>query len=116
MSYYYLNEISILDEFSTFVQLEDIACDLSKMTDITWNITRNRIYGCMLYCDETRWSGCEDEMKKLTKLPKYKDVAIAVKSMGEERDDIATYYWKNGKCQHSRATITFEPFDEGKLA
>lgn len=53
-------------------------------------------------------------MKNLSK--KFPSVLFILEGEGEENDDIWKKYFKDGKVQECAAKITFDPYDETKLA
>lgn len=63
--------------------------------------------GCKFY-------GNEKVLKDFS--TKYPDVLFTLTGLGEEPDDQWIKYFKNGKMQLAKAKITFDSFDESKLA
>lgn len=64
-------------------------------------------------CEPARWYDYENDMRSFSiQYPK-----LIFKLYGEGDADGNTWlkYFKNGKMQYSKAIITYEPFDEGKL-
>jgi len=65
------------------------------------------------YGDDTKWYEHEYDMKTLSsQLPDY---VFTLRGFGEDHEDIWTKYFKNGKVQLAKTTITFDEFDESKL-
>lgn len=60
-----------------------------------------------------KWYDYEKDMIEISK--QFPGVLFTVSGEGEENDDIWRSYFKDGKTQFSKAIITFEPYDEGKL-
>lgn len=63
--------------------------------------------------DSAKWYSWKEHLKEASL--KHPDTLITLSGEGEENGDIWQAYAKNGKLQVSKATITFEPFDESKL-
>lgn len=61
----------------------------------------------------SKWYDCDDDMRELSEL--FPDKLFRVDGQGEDPDDIWRLYWKNGKVQESKRTVSYEPFDETKL-
>lgn len=63
---------------------------------------------------EVKWYNHEKDMIELSKeFPTY---LFKLKGEGEEAGDLWVKYYKNGKSQTCGAIITFEDYDESKLA
>lgn len=65
-------------------------------------------------CDSVKWYDHEKDMKQLSL--QYPNSVFLLTGEGEENDDIWQKYFKNGKIQSCYAKITFDEFDEKKLA
>ena len=63
--------------------------------------------------DEIKWYHHKDHCITVSKM--FPHELITVEGVGEEQGDQWKAYYKNGKMQHCKALITFEPFDESKL-
>ena len=61
------------------------------------------------------WRTDEVEMKRLSALPKYKDVLFTLHGEGEDTRELFYKYFKNGKMQVCRAEITYPEFSEDKF-
>lgn len=65
--------------------------------------------------DSFKWYDYNDDMKKLSKKKKYKDMLFSVEGEGEDSGDIWKAYYKNGKSCHTHARIVFDDFKEEDL-
>jgi hypothetical protein len=63
--------------------------------------------------DEIKWYEHEKDMRKFSK--KYPKTIFALNGEGEERDDIWTEYYKNGKMQRCKTRIVVDEFNESLL-
>ena len=63
--------------------------------------------------EDTKWYDFDDDMKKYSK--QHPDLLFTFHTVGEEHDDSAMRYFKNGKYFIAEAEITYEPYDESKL-
>lgn len=70
------------------------------------------VYNC-LDEDVVKWYSWRDDVATVSKL--FPDVVIKISGEGEEAGDIWKAYFKNGKCQFTKAKLVFEDYDEGKL-
>ena len=84
----------------------DIGKVVESVEDITGYVEHYFTTGCKFYKHE--------EVLKTFSL-EYPDVLFTLEGVGEEAGDQWVKYFKNGKIQVSKAIITFEQFDEGKL-
>jgi hypothetical protein len=71
------------------------------------------IIGYNPFEDECKWYDHHKEMVNVSET--YPNVLFILNGEGEERGDLWTKYYKNGKCQECRAKITYDEFDESKL-
>ena len=63
--------------------------------------------------DEMKWYDFHQDM--LTYSLRHPDTTFKLIGEGEESGDNWANYYKNGKCQETRAVIIYEEFDELKL-
>ena len=61
-----------------------------------------------------KWYAHEEEMRQLSS--RFPDILFTLSGKGEENEDIWVKYFKAGRMQVAHATITFDAFDEHKLA
>lgn len=66
-----------------------------------------------LFDHEIKWYDCEEDMKAYSK--NHPNVVFCINGEGEENGDIWKSYFKNGKMFKTKATMTFEEFNESKL-
>lgn len=66
-----------------------------------------------LFSDTVKWYDCNKDMREYSK--SYPDVLFEISGEGEEGGDIWIKYFRNGKAQLCKATITFEEYDINKL-
>jgi hypothetical protein len=64
--------------------------------------------------DSLKWYDHEKAMSEFSKL--YPDYLLKLYGEGEENSDMWIKYFKGGKMQYSKAVITYDDFDENKLA
>lgn len=83
-----------------------------NITDYAKEIGEISGYGDV-FDDEHKWYDCESDMKKISL--KHPNTVFKISGEGEEQGDIWNRYFKNGKCQYSRAKIVFDGFDESQL-
>ena len=67
-----------------------------------------------LFAEEAKWYDMDENMIEYSKL--YPDMLFKIERQGEVHYDMSETYFKNGKMQHCPAIITFDKFDESKLA
>lgn len=64
--------------------------------------------------DSLKWYDYEKDMRSFS--TRFPDLIFKLSGEGEEPGDLWIRYFKNGKMQYSKAIITYEPFNEGKLS
>lgn len=64
--------------------------------------------------DSVKWYDHENDMKHISRL--YPNLVFKLEGFGEDNDDIWVKYFKDGKMQECKAKITFDEYDESKLA
>ena len=62
---------------------------------------------------EVKWYDFQQDFRNFSK--KHPDAIFTLNYRGEDRDDIAMFYFKGGKQQKCPAKIIFDDFDETKL-
>lgn len=60
-----------------------------------------------------KWYDAEEDMKEMSK--QFPDVLFELFGNGEETGDLWYAWFKNGKMQYTKATVTFDEFDEQKM-
>lgn len=63
--------------------------------------------------EECKWYDYDADMKKISR--EHPGVLFELTGDGEEQGDQWITYYKDGKSQHCKAQITFEPYDPNKL-
>lgn len=63
--------------------------------------------------DQVKWYSWKEHCIRVSK--DFPNIVINIEGEGEESGDRWKAYIKNGKIQISKAVVTFEEFDEGKL-
>ena len=64
--------------------------------------------------EEAKWYDSDEEMKELSK--QFPETVFCLYGDGEESGDTWYQYFKNGKSQYCPAKITYNEYDENKLA
>lgn len=62
---------------------------------------------------EAKWYKWEAHCRKVSE--DFPNLVIVVEGHGEEQGDDWRAYFKQGKMQQAKATVTYESFDESKL-
>lgn len=99
MGYYTRHELTILGDVNYTIDHE---IEISKLAEYS---------NC--FDDEIKWYGCENDMKKYSK--KHPELTFLIEGEGEDTGDVWKAYFKNGKMFKTKATMTFESYDESKL-
>jgi len=110
MGYYTRFELKITEPKNSTLTEESIIPEFRKK------------YECAKYAlseegyteEPCKWYECEDELKEFSK--SYPEHLFLLEGEGEESGDIWKLYVKNGKCQRASAQVTFDEYDESKLA
>lgn len=63
--------------------------------------------------DQVKWHSWKEHCIRVSK--DFPDIVINIEGEGKESGDHWKAYIKNGKIQISKAVVTFEEFNEGKL-
>lgn len=63
--------------------------------------------------DECNWYEHEEDMKNLSQ--QFPDVLFTLHGEGEEAGDLWNKYFRNGKMQVAKATVTIAPFSTREL-
>lgn len=63
--------------------------------------------------ESRKWYDNEDDMRKMSR--EIQGILFTLSGEGEESGDIWKAYFRDGKMQLEKATITVAPFDESKL-
>ena len=71
-------------------------------------------HGYELFDDDMKWYSHENDMKAYSL--QHSTTLFELGGKGEENGDIWKKYFKNGKVQVCKAKITFDAYDEDKLA
>jgi len=83
---------------------EELAEELVPNEDAYYGLTND---------EQSCWYGHEKDMAKFSR--KYPNHLFILTGQGEERDDLWTKYFFNGRVQTERAKILFGDFDPSKL-
>ena len=91
-------------------------CDISEL-GVNLSALLDKVTGYEwdggLELSEVKWYNYDEDMIKISKqLPQ---ILFTLEGDGEEHGDQWVTYYQNGKKQHVRANVTFEPFDPAKL-
>ena len=70
-------------------------------------------YGGDLFREPTKWYNHNNDMLKYS--ARNPDILFTLYGEGENKDDLWVNYYRNGKMQGERATITYPDFDQLKL-
>jgi hypothetical protein len=89
-------------------QYEAFLADHSEYWRMSWGDVIEKSYN-----DTAKWYSHQDDLIKLSE--KYPLILITLEGEGEESGDLWKTYYLNGKSQHTKAKITFEPFSKNKL-
>lgn len=60
-----------------------------------------------------KWYDHEDDMREISKT--FPDFLFILEGLGEEAGDHWRKYFKDGKCQRTKAEVRFEAYDPSKL-
>ena len=107
MGYYTDYTVSIIDEGN-----DESGLIFSLLEDI------KGISGYSYYDDkisDAKWYDHEVDMRKISKMDRYKNIVICLYGDGENVGDMWMKYFKNGKMQATRAKISYDDFDPSKL-
>ncbi len=96
----FLKRIEELDKKCAKLKLD------KDMIDILYMIWRGG-------SDSLKWYSWDDDVKNFSKL--FPKVLFELRGEGEEAGDIWRAYFQNGKCQISKVTMTFDPYDPKKM-
>lgn len=67
-----------------------------------------------IFEDTCKWYDHDDNMRDISK--NYPGVLFILSGEGEESGDIWKAYYRDGKCQFTKAELSFEKFDPEKLS
>lgn len=88
----------------------DVSNNSEEVIEVIEEISQYDWHGGQI---NAKWYDWREHCSKVSQM--FPDQLIVVEGDGEEQGDQWKAYFKNGKCQFSKAIITFEPFDESKL-
>jgi hypothetical protein len=82
---------------------------LNKWCDIISKKSGYELYEVheMAHISEAKWYDCEKHMLELSN--EYPDVLFEVFTLGEDQDNTELTYFKNGKTEDAKCTITYSP-------
>lgn len=96
-------------ECRTFYNLKITSSDLSKLSkEKTSEIIKEITNAARTWDDDV-----DEDMKEYSK--KYPDLVFELAWTGEEKTDLGSTYYKDGKMQHCPVEFVYPPYDESKL-
>lgn len=113
MSYYTRHTLTVLDknydEQAMIVnRLLEMVKRIDENADILFSIDEDGSYR-----QESKWYDDEQDMAAYSRW--FPDVVFMLTGVGEDSDDQWIKYFRDGKMQVARATITYDKFDAAKL-